>query len=300
MSRTTPGDTAWLDAFELTPRQRDFVLAYLQDPNAKQAALAAGYAERSAQMQGSRLISNDKVGDAITEGRKLIEQAAMMDADRIARRWADIATADATDLVQNIIGACRYCYGTNHDHQWKTPREYREALEDAARSLFEDDDLIAAAISGQIEDGRLPNDAGGYGYRITDDPNPACPECAGLGIEYVRIADTRKLTGPARLLYDGVEETKQGRKVKLQDRAKALDSLAKHLGMFAGKVDPEEINPLERLAQALVANATAVPVRADPTPDRRTPAGHPLDQSAPDPSEDENQSTYQDDEDVDP
>ncbi|WP_299898782.1 terminase small subunit [uncultured Ruegeria sp.] len=51
-------DTAWLDKFGLNPRQRAFVLAYIADPNAKQAATDAGYAEGSAEAQGSRLLSN--------------------------------------------------------------------------------------------------------------------------------------------------------------------------------------------------------------------------------------------------
>ena len=83
------------------------------------------------------------------------------------------------------------------------------------------------------------------------------------------IAAIRPLKGAARLLYDGVEETRQGRKVKIQDRGRALDSIAKHLGMFKGTVDPEETNPLEALVQSIMDNASTVPVASSAVP----PAG---------------------------
>ncbi len=45
-------DTEWLDPYGLNLRQRDFVLAYLAEPNGKQAAISAGYVEGSAEAQG--------------------------------------------------------------------------------------------------------------------------------------------------------------------------------------------------------------------------------------------------------
>lgn len=44
--------------------------------------------------------------------------------------------------------------------------------------------------------------------------------------------DTRKLTGPARLLYAGAKATRDGFEIKLQDQARGLENVAKHLGMF--------------------------------------------------------------------
>ncbi len=117
------------------------------------------------------------------------------------------------------------------------------------------------AMSGAIEDSRIPDDAGGHGYRLTDPPNAACPECSGMGIEVTRMADTRNLSPAARLLFDGVKETKQGIEIKMQDRAKALENIAKHFGMFAGKVAPEETSPLDRLVQRMMGTGNAVPVK---------------------------------------
>lgn len=264
------GSTAWLDEFDLNDRQRDFVLAYLKDPNQTQAAIEAGYSPKTAKFQASRLLTNVNILNAIEKGRAQIEERAMLEAEGVAKLWADIATADVTELVQNHHGACRYCHGVDHHFQWTTERAYQDAYKAAVYDLFADQDLRDAAIAGQIEDPRLPDCEGGFGYRITDAPNPDCPECAGMGVEVVRMADTRKLSPAAKLLYDGVEETRQGKKIRKQDRSKALDSLAKHLGMFSGKVEDETTNPLTRLAERIMGSAAAVPVRPDPPDEGNT------------------------------
>ena len=75
---------------ELTPRQERFVEEYLVDRNATQAAIRAGYSERSAKNTGSRLLTLEGVKSAIrargaaalarievTEERTLQEVAAV-------------------------------------------------------------------------------------------------------------------------------------------------------------------------------------------------------------------------------
>ncbi len=55
---------------KLTDRQEAFVAEYLIDLNATQAAIRAGYSEKSAQEQGSRLLSKAMVSAAVAEGAK--------------------------------------------------------------------------------------------------------------------------------------------------------------------------------------------------------------------------------------
>ena len=50
---------------KLTPRQEMFVKEYLQDLNATQAALRAGYSKRTARSQGQRLLTNVDIAEAI-------------------------------------------------------------------------------------------------------------------------------------------------------------------------------------------------------------------------------------------
>ena len=49
----------------LTPKQQRFVEEYLIDLNATQAAIRAGYSEKTAQEQSSRLLSNVMVSQAV-------------------------------------------------------------------------------------------------------------------------------------------------------------------------------------------------------------------------------------------
>jgi hypothetical protein len=52
---------------ELTPKQRAFVLEYLKDRNATQAAIRAGYSEASAYSQASELLKNPKVAEFLAQ-----------------------------------------------------------------------------------------------------------------------------------------------------------------------------------------------------------------------------------------
>ena len=53
----------------LTDKQQRFVEEYLVDLNAMQAAIRAGYSERMAQEQSSRLLSNVMVQEAVREAQ---------------------------------------------------------------------------------------------------------------------------------------------------------------------------------------------------------------------------------------
>jgi len=66
----------------------------------------------------------------------------------------------------------------------------------------------------------------------TVSPNPDCPSCHGEGRGHLHIQDSRKLKGAARRLYNGVQIGKDGIKVLMLDRDKALENVARHLGMF--------------------------------------------------------------------
>ena len=256
------GEMDWLYKYGLNFRQRIFVLQYLETLNATLAAKRARYANPKS--QGSRMLTNVSVQAVLREGRDKIEAAIMVSTEEIARMWWTLATCDVNELVQNVHCACRYCYGIDHAYQWKTRREFRNAFGNACYDLFTDANLRDTALAGGIKDNRLPSDVGGYGYRVTEDPDPACSECSGLGIEYVRMADTRYLSRAARMLYNGVEVTNIGKKIKIASREAALERLAKHLAMFAGNIESKTTNPLTRLVQRITENATAVPVRTDP------------------------------------
>lgn len=77
----------------------------------------------------------------------------------------------------------------------------------------------------------MPQLRGGLGYRPTREPNPKCPECGGEGNGRIHVADTRNLSPAARMLYAGVKSGKDGLEVRMHDQSKALENVARHLGM---------------------------------------------------------------------
>ena len=62
--------------------------------------------------------------------------------------------------------------------------------------------------------------------------NPICPRCAGEGVKFVSVRDTGKLTGPARRLYAGAKQTKDGIEIKMRDQDAAWRYIADYLGML--------------------------------------------------------------------
>jgi phage terminase small subunit len=208
----------------LTPKQQRFVEEYLIDLNATQAAIRAGYSDKTACEQGSRLLTNVKVSKAIAEAQKKLSELAEITQDMVLKRWWAIATAEVNDVIQYRRVCCRHCHGTNHAYQWKDAEEYQRAF-------------AAADTDEKATDELLPTDDGGYGFKPTLDPHPNCPQCYGEGHGEVHAADSRKLSESARMLYDGVKITDRGFEVKTLDRAKALENVARHLGMFVDKTE---------------------------------------------------------------
>ena len=85
---------------KLTAKQERFVAEYLIDLNATQAAIRAGYAKKSADVEGSRLLVNAKVAVAVAEGRAKQEERAEIEADDVIRELAKIGFANMADYVR--------------------------------------------------------------------------------------------------------------------------------------------------------------------------------------------------------
>lgn len=83
----------------LTPKQRRFVDEYLKDLNATQAAIRAGYASRTANRTGSRLLSNADIQAAIQTGRAARSERTQIDADYVLNRLVEIDQMDVLDIM---------------------------------------------------------------------------------------------------------------------------------------------------------------------------------------------------------
>lgn len=149
---------------KLTDKQELFCKEYLVDLNATQAAIRAGYSEKTANEQGSQNLVKLSIQNRIQELFKGRSERTQITADRVLQEYARIGFSDIRKLYKE-------------DGTLKMPNEL--------------DDDIAAALSGidVTEE-----------WGFDEDGN-------------------RTRTG----------ETK---KVKMYNKQGALDSLAKHLGLF--------------------------------------------------------------------
>lgn len=175
-----------------------FVDEYIIDFNAKEAAIRAGYSPKTAAQQGYRLLQDERIGAAIDEAIAKRTKRMHITQDHVLGMWWQIANADYSELSSVRRVACGYCYGDNI-------------------TMGDDDD------AREIDPSR--------------DPNPDCGICRGEGSPHVHIADTEKLSPAAKLLYQGAKETKFGIEIQTADRMKALDNVARHLGMFKDTVN---------------------------------------------------------------
>ncbi|MNM44922.1 Terminase small subunit [compost metagenome] len=216
----------------LTAKQKLFVQEYLIDLNATQAAIRAGYSERTARKIGQENLTKPDIQAAIQEAQNQRAERTEITADMVLQRWWDIATADPNQLIHTRRLACRHCHGIGHQYQWVDEAEYAQAVKIAL-------DYAEAESRKQDKpvEANLPSEDGGYGFDRLADPHPDCPKCRGEGHLDLHIEDTRKLKGGAKLLYAGVKETKTGIEIVMQDQAKALENVARHLGMFKDKVE---------------------------------------------------------------
>lgn len=85
----------------LNPKQEKFVLEYLKDLNATQAAIRAGYATRGASVQGTRLLANPKIASCVAKKQSKVIQKLEITAERILLERARLAFFDPRKLLDN-------------------------------------------------------------------------------------------------------------------------------------------------------------------------------------------------------
>jgi phage terminase small subunit len=84
----------------LNDMQKKFALEYIVDLNGKQAAIRAGYSEKTAQEQASRLLSNVKVQNEIQKQMDKRSARTEITADKVLNKLYDIANSDIKDFLQ--------------------------------------------------------------------------------------------------------------------------------------------------------------------------------------------------------
>jgi phage terminase small subunit len=176
-------------AGKLNDRQQLFVHEYLVDRNATQAAIRAGYSEKTAKQIGSRLLTNVDVVAAIDARRAAVSEKLEITQERVLQELAAIGFAKFLDFVTV-----------------KTERDTKLGIH---------------PITGEVV--TLP---------------------AGW-CQYVKVLDTAELSPAQRAAVASIKQTIHGVEVKLHDKARALEMLGKHLGLFdSGAAAPPAHNNL--------------------------------------------------------
>ena len=85
----------------LTPKQQRFVEEYLIDLNATQAAIRAGYSEKTAYSVGHENLKKPEIQKAIQEALQGRKERVQIDADYVLKRLVEIDQMDVLDIMDD-------------------------------------------------------------------------------------------------------------------------------------------------------------------------------------------------------
>ena len=88
-------------ANKLTVKQEMFCQEYLIDLNATQAAIRAGYSEKTANKNSNQLMVNNGIQDRIEELKSERSDSVAIDAKYVLNRLIEIDTLDVIDILDN-------------------------------------------------------------------------------------------------------------------------------------------------------------------------------------------------------
>lgn len=84
---------------KLSARHAKFVVEYLLDLNATQAAIRAGYSENGATVQGTRLLANASIASAIEKARTTALARTDFDRDKVLKELGLLAFSDVDNYM---------------------------------------------------------------------------------------------------------------------------------------------------------------------------------------------------------
>lgn len=85
---------------KLTPKQQRFIEEYLIDLNATQAAIRAGYSQKTAYRTGADNLKKPQIVAVIAEKRKLLSEQTAVTVERIVTELAKIAFSNMQDYAK--------------------------------------------------------------------------------------------------------------------------------------------------------------------------------------------------------
>ena len=115
--------------------QDRFVDEWLIDFNGTQAAIRAGYSERSARSIAGRLLTKDNIQREISRRQKDLQRRTEVSQERVVKELARVAFADATDYVQVETRTVEKNDGTELSYQTVTLTETAELSADQRAAI---------------------------------------------------------------------------------------------------------------------------------------------------------------------
>lgn len=101
-----------LDGINLTEKQKRFCDYYIEDPNATQAAIRAGYSKKTARFIGNENLTKPNIQDYISIRNKQLESQRIADMIEIKEFWTTTMREEEQDLKERLR-ASEYLAKTN-------------------------------------------------------------------------------------------------------------------------------------------------------------------------------------------
>lgn len=184
----------------LNPRQQMFISAYLQSYNATQAAIAAGYSENTARVQGPRLLQNVAVKRALREAMS----ERIMTPEEVLHRLSEIGRGDMGDLVDRS-GNPDIGTATDNGRTWLIKRIKHKTIVTEQSDITEDevevhDPLRALDLLAKYHN--LTNR-----YKIEDWRSQAIADIKAGNVDYHELASRDKSLADELFALAGVPIT---------------------------------------------------------------------------------------------
>lgn len=248
----------------LTDRELRFCREYVLDQNGTRAYMRATAClnEKTGATESWKLLRKPEIQAQIALERDDLQKRTGATTEELVRELLSIMRADPRELVEYLVGACRYCHGLDHRYH-RTQAEYDRDL-----AAFEEHGKLPRRLrrSKDASEAQDWDAEGGPGYDQKLAPHEDCPECGGRGVGHTIIKDTRLLSVDAARLYAGVKESKDGIEVKMHSKSDAIEKLAKYLGLYdADNRQKKAEDPLSALLAAISGPRAALPIVANPT-----------------------------------
>lgn len=89
----------------MTEMQKKFAAEYLKDCNATQAAIRAGYSQKTAYSIGQRLLKNVEIRNAIDTNLESIQSSAIADAEEVMKYLTGVMRGESIGIEIVVEGA---------------------------------------------------------------------------------------------------------------------------------------------------------------------------------------------------